>query len=226
MIGSSALPAGRPRASRLVLRHVATLALLLAAGGCSLLREPEETPVAAPVSRPQPPQPPAVLPPPPEHTETAAAVPLPDASNKPTESLPAPVTSAPPVSTRHYSLGPATSALVAQAQQAGNHGDYLTSMSTLERAVRIEPRNPLVWIEMSKVRLAAGEAVQAESVARKAVALSEGDQRTSNDAWKQVALALKAQNRNAEAAAADARASRAYVDTASHKTTPDRAPPP
>ena len=75
-----------------------------------------------------------------------------------------------------------------------------------------EPRNPLVWIEMSKIRLASGEAVQAESVARKAVALSEGDQRTSNDAWKQVALALRAQNRNPEAAAAEARANRPYSD--------------
>ena len=190
----------------------ATLLLATAAftlGGCSLFMEPEDSHGTDVVSRPA----------------TQSPQPAPSAAGRPTEISPAPAPVAPtpgiaptpiapppPASTRHYQLGPATNALVTQAHAASTKGDYLTAMSTLERAVRIEPRNPLVWIEMSKIRLASGEAVQAESVARKAVAFSEGDQRTSNDAWKQVALALRAQNRNPEAAAAEARASRPFTD--------------
>ncbi len=184
-------------------------AALLALGGCSLFVEPEGTNVPDVVTRPA----------------TQPAQPAPGSNGRPTEISPAPapavpapgiaptpIAPPPPVSTRHYQLGPATNALVNQAHAASTKGDYLTAMSTLERAVRIEPRNPLVWIEISKVRLASGEAVQAESVARKAVAFSEGDQRTSNDAWKQVAMALRAQNRNPEAAAAEARANRPFTD--------------
>ena len=203
-------PAGRSRGRVRVTRAAMLVAMAtFALGGCSLFVEPEGSRGPDVVTRPatQPPQPP------------------PGSSGRPTEISPAPAPAAPspgmaptpiapppPVSTRHYQLGPATNALVGQAHAASAKGDYLTAMSTLERAVRIEPRNPLVWIEMSKIRLASGEAVQAESVARKAVAFSEGDQRTSNDAWKQVALALRAQNRNPEAAAAEARASRPFTD--------------
>ena len=199
-------------------RRAGSFALLLLIGGCSLLRPPEDAVSPAVPARPAPPVAPAA--PAPAGGQSATPSPAPAVPKAP-EAAPAPVAPSPPVSTRHYQLGAATGALVAQAQSAGAHGDYLTAMSTLERAVRIEPRNPLLWIEMAKVRLAAGEAQQAESVARKAVALSEGDQRTSNEAWKQVALALKAQNRNPEAAAAEARASRPFIDGDPHKAGSD-----
>ena len=199
-------------------RRAAALTLLMLVGGCSLLRPPEDVVSPAVPVHPTPPAAPTV--PAPAGTPHAGPPPT-ETTAKAPEPAPAPVAPSPPVSTRHYQLGAATGALVAQAQTAGGHGDYLTAMSTLERAVRIEPRNPLVWIEMAKVRLAAGEAQQAESVARKAVALSEGDQRTSNEAWKQVALALKAQNRNPEAAAAEARASRPFIDSDPHKAGPE-----
>lgn len=199
--------------------RAAALAFLTFASGCSLLRPPEEPVSPAAAVHPAPTAVPAA--PAPAGPRSEAAPPSAPVAKAP-EPAPAPVAPSPPVSTRHYQLGPATGALVAQAQAAGGRADYLTAMSTLERAVRIEPRNPLVWIEMAKVRLAAGEAQQAESVARKAVALSEGDQRTSNEAWKQVALALKAQNRNPEAAAAEARASRPFVDARdAHRGGPD-----
>ena len=204
-----AVPAhARCSASPPTLRALVVLVAAATIAGCSLFTEPESTERTAVVNRPQPPLAP-VAPSSSQGAEPATTAarptPLPEAS-------PAPVPAQPPVSTRHYQLGPATNALVTQAHAATTKGDYFTAMSTLERAVRIEPRNPLVWIEMAKIRLASGEAVQAESVARKAVALSEGDQRTSNDAWKQVALALRAQGRNPEAAAAETRANRPYSD--------------
>ncbi len=205
--------AAAPRLSGAFTAGARTLLLLavVTLGACSLMRPPEDAAVAVPVERPPPPPPVPTAP----ANSTArpfepvtATPPAPKAVELPATPAPA----LPPASTRHYQLSPATNALVGQAQAAGAKADYLTAMSILERAVRIEPRNPLVWIEMAKIRLAAGEAAQAESVARKAVALSEGDQRTSGEAWKQVALALKAQNRNPEAAAAEARANRPFTD--------------
>lgn len=189
----------------------ATAACLLLLGGCSLIAPPERTEPPDAIARlPAPPPPAPAAPARPRAPEVAVApapAPLPDVA-------PTPPPPGPAVSTRHYQLGAASGALVAQAHAASAKSDYLTALSTLERAVRIEPRNPLVWIEIAKIRLASGEAAQAESTARKAVALSEGDQRTSAEAWRQVALALKAQNRNPEAAAAEARANRPYVDGA------------
>ena len=197
---------GARRGRTLPLACAASLATLLA--GCSLFQPPESSQRPVVVARPAP----APAPAPPANGRGAETSPAPVAPAPAPDLSPLPAPAPPPVSTRHYQLGPATNALVTQAHAATTKGDYLTAMSTLERAVRIEPRNPLVWIEMAKIRLASGDAVQAESVARKAVALSEGDQRTSNDAWKQVALALRAQNRNPEAAAAAARANRPYSD--------------
>lgn len=186
-------------------RALAACTVIALLGGCSLFAPPERVEPPEPVPHLPPAQPAAPAP--------VRAPELPAASAAPAPApQPAPVLPGPPVSTRHYQLGPATNALVTQAHGASMKGDNLTAMSTLERAVRIEPRNPLVWIEIAKVRLASGEAPQAESVARKAVALSEGDLRTSGEAWKQVAAALRAQGKNPEAAAADARANRPFLD--------------
>lgn len=191
-------------------RATAGVVLVAALGGCSLFAPPEASHPGTVVERPRTPLPPAPATTGSAAVATAAAPPAPSAP--PATELAQPSAPLPAVSTRHYQLGPATSALVGQAHAAGARGDYLTAMSTLERAAHIEPRNPLVWIEIAKVRLASGQPEQAESVARKAVALSEGDQRTLSEGWKQVALALKAQNKNPEAAAAEARANRPFVD--------------
>jgi Flp pilus assembly protein TadD len=121
----------------------------------------------------------------------------------------APGTAAPPArpaATRHYQLGGAASALVAQAHSRAAAGDYVAATATLERALRIEPDNPLVWIELGRVQLSAGSPAQADSMGRKAVGLADGDPSTQAAAWRLVADSLRARNRNPEAAAADARA--------------------
>jgi len=121
----------------------------------------------------------------------------------------APSTAAPPArpaATRHYELGSAATALVAQAHSRIAAGDYLAATATLERALRIEPDNPLVWIELGRVQLAAGNPAQADSMGRKAVGLAEGDPSAQAAGWRLVADSLRVRNRNPEAAAADARA--------------------
>ena len=72
--------------------------------------------------------------------------------------------------------------------------------------MRIEPDNPLLWIELGRVRLAAGDNSQAESMGRKALASASGDPQAQASAWRLIADSLRALKRNEEAAAADKRA--------------------
>src|ERR1700684_1105417 len=48
---------------------------------------------------------------------------------------------------RAVKLSSASRALIAQAHKQADGGDYGQAAATLERALRIEPDNPLVWIE-------------------------------------------------------------------------------
>ncbi len=79
------------------------------------------------------------------------------------------------------------------------HGDLDGASSTLDRALRIEPNNPLLWIELSRLRLTENDAHQAEGCARKALALASGDRGTQAQAGRVLADALRAQRRNQEA---------------------------
>jgi cytochrome c-type biogenesis protein CcmH/NrfG len=100
---------------------------------------------------------------------------------------------------RENHLSPATRSLVTQAQTLMSHGDFDSASSTLDRALRIEPNNPLLWIERGRLRLAESDAHQAEGCGRKALALASGDQSTQKQAGKLLADALRAQQRNQEA---------------------------
>ena len=100
---------------------------------------------------------------------------------------------------RENRLSPATSSLVAQARALVSRGDLDGASSTLDRALRIEPNNPLVWIELGRLRLAENDAHQAEGCGRKALALASGDRSTQAQAGRLLADALRAQGRNQEA---------------------------
>jgi hypothetical protein len=141
-----------------------------------------------------------------------AGEPRPDSSNSPHLPVPAPATpglivpspappplTLPPPPPRENHLSPATRALVTQAHSLTGHGDLDGASSALDRAVRIEPNNPLVWIEVGRLRLTENDAHQAESCARKALALASGDRPTQAQAGRVLADALRAQQRNPEA---------------------------
>jgi cytochrome c-type biogenesis protein CcmH/NrfG len=80
-----------------------------------------------------------------------------------------------------------------------SRGDFDGASSTLDRALRIEPNNPLLWIERGRLRLGERDAHQAEVCGRKALALASGDQATQRQARRLLADALRAQQRNQEA---------------------------
>jgi tetratricopeptide (TPR) repeat protein len=116
----------------------------------------------------------------------------------PAAPLPPPPQRAPPPPRENH-LSAATGSLVTQARTLISHGDLDGASSTLDRALRIEPNNPLLWIERGRLRLAESDARQAESCARKALALASGDRGAQAQAGKLLADALRAQRRNQEA---------------------------
>ncbi len=96
-------------------------------------------------------------------------------------------------------LAPASRALVAQAEAQRKKGDLPGASVSLDRALRIEPNNPLLWIEMGRLRMDQRNYPQAENMARKALSMSVGDDATQSVAWELIGQSLKARGRNAEA---------------------------
>lgn len=107
---------------------------------------------------------------------------------------------------REPSLSSASRALVAQAQTQLAAKNFAVAASSVERALRIEPDNPLLWIELGRVRQAEGNYVQAENMARKAVSMSISAPRTQSAAWRLIADSYRARGNNVEAREAQARA--------------------
>lgn len=96
-------------------------------------------------------------------------------------------------------LSPAGKALVAQAQAQRRKGDFPGATVSLERALRIEPSNPLLWIEMGRLRMDQRNYAQAEGMGRKALAMSVGDDRTQSLAWQLIADSYRARGQNVQA---------------------------
>lgn len=68
--------------------------------------------------------------------------------------------------------GKAVLALLKKSREASKQGSLSTAESHLERALRIEPQNPTLWLYMAKLRLYAAKSKEAINLAKKALALS------------------------------------------------------
>lgn len=111
-----------------------------------------------------------------------------------------------PAPVREPTLSPASRALVAQAQAQIAAKNIPLAAASIERALRIEPDNALLWIELAKVRQAEGNHVQTENLARKAVSMSINAPRTQSAAWQLIADSYRARGKNVEARDAQGRA--------------------
>jgi tetratricopeptide (TPR) repeat protein len=109
-------------------------------------------------------------------------------------------------------LSPASKALVSQAQSQRKKGDLPGAAGSLDRALRIEPNNPLLWIEMGRLRMDQRNFSQAESMGRKALAMAVGDNRTQAAAWQLIGDSLRARGKNPEAQDAFERAQELNVN--------------
>lgn len=90
----------------------------------------------------------------------------------------------------------AVSSIVTNANTAMEKGNYQVAAAQLERAVRIEPRNALLWHYLARVRFNQGRYSLAANLASKSTLLARGDQelRTSNASLiKQAQAAFKIQ---------------------------------
>jgi tetratricopeptide (TPR) repeat protein len=118
----------------------------------------------------------------------------------------APAEPLPSTSAKSFSLNAASTALVAQAHSQLAANNPMMAASTIERALRIEPNNPLLWLEYAQVRMSEQSFSQAENMGRKALMLANGDPKTQSSAWRAIAASLRAQNKIIEAQQADSKA--------------------
>jgi Flp pilus assembly protein TadD len=162
---------------------------LLASGAACTVPRPYEPPTPAPAPAPTPGDTPTETQPVPAPPPIIESAPLP-----------------PPPVVREPTLGAASRALVSQAQTQLAAKNYTVAAASIERALRIEPDNPLLWIELGKVRQAEGNYAQAENMGRRAAALAANAPKTHSQAWSLVAEALRAQGKNAQAREAEERA--------------------
>ena len=71
-------------------------------------------------------------------------------------------------------------------------GKLSTAAASIERALRIEPRNPRLWQELARVRLKQGDYAQAESTAARSNSWAGGDSGLRAENWRLIAQAREA----------------------------------
>lgn len=156
------------------LLFISTWLLLLA--GCA--SAPSQPPAATtiPNAIPQETVPPVVIPP---QTVEPAIV----------EPVPKPIMSG----------NPAVIALLDRAQRDNAAGQREASGASLERALRIEPRNAWLWQELAQLRLTQGQYAQAMSLAQKSISFAGRDSRLRAMDWRVIGNARVAQGNSAGA---------------------------
>ncbi len=133
------------------LKPVFTLCLAMVVAGCATTRLPPSRPAPAPA--PPPVKPPA---PPPSGARTHPYRP-------------------PKVARARPQPARAVRVLLERAEDQRRAGDLTAAANTLERALRIDPRNARVWNRLAHVRLAQGRYRQAVGLAAKSKALAGDD---------------------------------------------------
>ena len=78
----------------------------------------------------------------------------------------------PGVSQPQASRNTAVVALLDQSRTQASSGRLGEASASLERALRIEPRNPALWQELARIRLDQGQFREAENLAAKSNALA------------------------------------------------------
>ncbi|KWS18831.1 hypothetical protein AL064_22390 [Pseudomonas syringae pv. syringae] len=93
-------------------------------------------------------------------------------------------------------------ALLTTAQQQQTSGDLNGASSSLERAQRVAPREPQVLYRLAQVRLAQGDAAQAEQLARRGLTYANGRTSLQASLWGLIAQSREKQGDAAGAALA------------------------
>jgi Tfp pilus assembly protein PilF len=100
-----------------------------------------------------------------------------------------PETPPPPVA---RSENTAVAGLMETARADAAAGKLSTAAASIERALRIEPRNPRLWQELARIRLQQGQFVQVESVAARSNSFAGTDNALRAENWRLIAQAREA----------------------------------
>jgi predicted Zn-dependent protease len=104
-----------------------------------------------------------------------------------------------PVPKSDMSGNKAVIALLDRAQTDNDSGQREAAGASLERALRIEPRNPWLWLELAQVRLAQGQYEQAITLAGKSNSFAGHQSRVQAANWQVIGKARVAQGDSAGA---------------------------
>lgn len=118
-------------------------------------------------------------------TETNSGVPSQPPPIEPTE----PTVSPPPKKSEPRPSSPAVAALTEEAEAAGKAGEWDLAAATLERAIRIQPRDPMLWHRLAEARLQQGQFQVAEDLAKKSNVFAGGDPEMARRNWRLIAQA-------------------------------------
>jgi hypothetical protein len=87
------------------------------------------------------------------------------------------------------SFGPAVRSLLATAEAQTSRGNLSGAGATLERALRIEPRNAHLWNRLAHLRMTQKRHGEAAELAQKSNALAGADRDLQRDNWQLIAAA-------------------------------------
>ena len=104
--------------------------------------------------------------------------------------VPAPPPDAPPPIARSENI--AVAGLVETARADAAAGKLSTAAASIERALRIEPRNPRLWQELARVRLQQAQFTQAENMAARSNSFAGSDNALRAENWRLIAQAREA----------------------------------
>ncbi|AFJ03283.1 hypothetical protein Q7C_2147 [Methylophaga frappieri] len=82
---------------------------------------------------------------------------------------------------------PAVVALIDKAQAASTAGNLASAQSDLQRAQRISPRDPNVYLKLATIHYQMQDFAQAEQLAKKGVAVSGSDLQLRQRLWQLIA---------------------------------------
>ena len=128
-------------------------------------------------------------PPPPDNTERESAVAVAPARERDIQISayePAPVLPLVPLHSK------AVGSLLKAAREQERNNDLNGAVGTIERALRIEPRNGHLWYRLANLRYTQGRYGLASDLASKSLALAGADVVLKRDSWQLIAKAKRA----------------------------------
>jgi len=118
----------------------------------------------------------------------AAVVPVPGPAPERAPEPAAPEMPAPAARTESIAIA----GLMDGARTDAAAGRLANAAAQLERALRIEPRNPRLWQELARVRFKQGDYMQVEGLAARANSWARGDPALRAENWRLIAEAREA----------------------------------